>query len=164
MNHIGISEILGFSSDSGLEYTQLWEIIKIKCIIQFAWKKEKCTCTDSSGKTQDVEVWKYAITEVNIEDKPEGCIAQFAVCETVNLPFFKEKQWILHRDGYTDDILKSLNDLSQLKTIIENIELILKTGEFEPSPWIFSGHSGSKEHSNEEENTKANTMVMPNQM
>ena len=38
--------------------------------------------------SEDEELGEYAITRVNIGDKPAGCIAQFAMRETSNLPQF----------------------------------------------------------------------------
>lgn len=38
--------------------------------------------------SEEEELGEYAITRVNIGDKPGGCIAQVAMCETANLPSF----------------------------------------------------------------------------
>ena len=113
------------------------------------------------------ELQEFAITRVNIGDKPAGCIAQLAMQETANLPSFthlKEERRVLQQDSYVDDILTSHNDLSLLKTITANVEMILNAGGFELKPWVFSGQSGIKEKNKEQNQTKAETMVLPNQM
>ncbi len=87
--------------------------------------------------SEDVELGEYAITRVNIGDKPAGCIAQLAMRETANLPSFahlEEERRVLQHDSYVDDILTSHNDLRQLQSIVANIELILKAGGFYLKP------------------------------
>ncbi len=57
--------------------------------------------------SEDEELGEYAITRVNIGDKPAGCIAQLAMHETANLPSFahlKEERRALQHDSYVDDI------------------------------------------------------------
>lgn len=83
--------------------------------------------------SKDEELGEYAITRVNIGDKPAGCIAQRAMRKTANLPPFthlKEERQVLQHDSYVDDILTSHNNLDQLKTITANVERILKAGGF----------------------------------
>lgn len=87
--------------------------------------------------------------------------------ETANLPPFtnlKEERQVLQQDSYVDDILASHNDLEWLRTITTNVERILRAGGFELKPWIFSGQSGRKECSSNQERIKPKTMVLPNQM
>lgn len=60
--------------------------------------------------SENDELGEYAITRVNIGYKLAGCIAQLAMCETVNLsPFIhlEEKRWVLQHNSYVDDILIS---------------------------------------------------------
>lgn len=115
----------------------------------------------------DEELEEYAVTRVNIGDKPAGCIAQLAMRETANLPSFahlEEERRVLHQDSYVDDILTSHNDFQQLKSITANVELILKAGGFLLKPWVFSGQSGRGECEKEPSETKEKIMVLPNQM
>lgn len=68
--------------------------------------------------TQDEEISEYAITRVNIGDRPAGCIAQLAMRETSRLPMFthlEEERRVLEEDCYVDDILTSHNDQKRLK-------------------------------------------------
>lgn len=94
--------------------------------------------------TEDAEIEDFAITKVNIGDKPAGCIAQVAMRETANLPpfsHFKEEKRVLEEDAYVDNILTSDNNLDHLKLLTSNIEQILKAGGF-----------------------KSKTMILPNQL
>jgi len=90
---------------------------------------------------EDEELEEYAVTRVNIGDKPAGCIAQLAMRETANFPSFahlEAERRVLHQDSYVDDILTSHNDLHQLRSIVTNVEQILKAGGFLLKPWVFS--------------------------
>ncbi|XP_049321149.1 uncharacterized protein LOC111193301 [Astyanax mexicanus] len=64
---------------------------------------------------------EYAITRVNIGDRPAGCIAQLAMRETARLPEFtdlKEARRVLEEDSYVDDILTSHNSKDILDKIV----------------------------------------------
>lgn len=116
--------------------------------------------------TEEEELGEYAITRVNIGDKPAGCIAQLAMRETANLPTFthlKDKRQVLQQDSYVDDILTSHNNLDHLKTITANVERILEAGGFKLKPWVFSGQSGRRKCCDKLENT-TKTMILPNKM
>lgn len=94
--------------------------------------------------SEEEELGEYAVTRVNIGDKPAGCNAQLAMRETANLPQFshlKEKCRVLWEVSYVDDILTSHDNLDQLKVITKNVEQILKVGGFELKPWVSSGQS-----------------------
>ncbi|KAL3973670.1 mitochondrial-processing peptidase subunit beta [Sarotherodon galilaeus] len=117
--------------------------------------------------SEDDELEEYAITRVNIGDKPAGCIAQLAMRETASLSSFshlKEERQVLQQDSYVDDILTSHNDMNQLEVITENIGRILKAGGFELKPWVLSGQSGRRKRDNKGEKTRMKTIVLPNQM
>ncbi|XP_054911875.1 uncharacterized protein LOC129376308 isoform X3 [Poeciliopsis prolifica] len=117
--------------------------------------------------SEDEKVGDYAITRVNIGDKPAGCIAQLAMRETASLPSFihlVEERQVLQNNSYVDDILVSHNDPDRLKQITENVERILKAGGFKLKPWVFSGQSGRKNCSNKQDEEKVKTMILPNQM
>ncbi len=48
---------------------------------------------------------EYAVTRVNIGDRPAGCIAQLAMRETAGLAAFahlKEEQRVLEEDSYVE--------------------------------------------------------------
>ena len=115
--------------------------------------------------TEDAEIEDFAITRVNIGDKPAGCIAQVAMRETANLPSFsdfKEEKHVLEEDAYVDDLLTSHNDLDHLKCLTSNIEQILKAGGFLMKPWVYSDQSGRKGQRGEKIESK--TMILPNQL
>lgn len=136
-------------------YNSVWLEDREMHLHRFLWR-------DSNAE----ELGEYAITRVNIGDKPAGCIAQLAMRETSNLPpfaHFEEERRVLQQDSYVDDLLTSHNDLEHLKTITVNVESILKAGGFELKPWVFSGQSGRKK-SDGEERAKTGIMVLPNQM
>ena len=114
----------------------------------------------------------YAITRVNIGDRPAGCIAQLAMRETAKLPQFstlEEERRVLEEDSYVDDILTSHNDPEELEKITRGVEEILKAGGFALKPWVRSGQGGRSDDDvntseKEEPGTKPLTMVLPNQM
>ena len=101
----------------------------------------------------DEEMGQYAITRVNIGDRPAGCIAQVAMRETARLAIFahiEEERRVLEKDSYVDDILRA--------------------GGFLVKPWVRSGHSGRPEAaakvltSRVEGMEKKKTSILPNQM
>ncbi|KAI7800929.1 gag-pol fusion polyprotein, partial [Triplophysa rosa] len=116
------------------------------------------------------ELGEYAITRVNIGDKPDvmqGVIAQFAMHETANLASFVhlvEERRVLQQDSYVDNILTSHNDLQKLKAIMTNVELILKEGGFLLKPWVLSGQSGRNISEDKPVRIEEKIMVLPNQM
>ena len=115
--------------------------------------------------SEEDQIEDYAITRVNIGDKPAGCIAQLAMRETVNLPQFshlREEKRVLHQDAYVDDILTSHDNLDQLKHITSNVEKVLNAGGFYMKPWVFSNQSGRRVPKCEEAEPK--TIVLPNQL
>lgn len=97
--------------------------------------------------SEDEEIEEYAITRVNIGDRPAGCIAQLAMRETAKLPMFtrlKEERRVLEEDSYVDDILTSHNDLEKLDETTKGVEEILKAGGFFLKPWVRSGQRDRK--------------------
>ncbi|XP_054611256.1 uncharacterized protein LOC129169152 [Dunckerocampus dactyliophorus] len=116
--------------------------------------------------SEEEDVQEYAITRVNIGDKPAGCIAQVAMRETANLPMFRHlegERRVLEQDAYVDDILTSHDDLCQLKQITTNVERILKAGGFYMKPWVYSGQSGRSESRHLKKEAPP-VMVLPNQL
>lgn len=113
------------------------------------------------------ELGEYAVTRVNIGDKPAGCIAQLAMRETGNLPQFshlEEERRVLQEDSYVDDLLTSHDNLDQLKVITENVEQILKAGGFKLKPWVFSGQSRRESVGKQEQVDTPKTVILPNQL
>ena len=120
--------------------------------------------------TQDEEISEYAITRVNIGDRPAGCIAQLAMRETSRLPVFthlKEERRVLEEDCYVVDILTSHNDQKSLEECTNRVEEILKAGGFFLKPWVHSGQSGRQVQENHNQVTSAGedrVLILPNQM
>lgn len=117
--------------------------------------------------SEEEELGEYAVTRVNIGDKPAGCIAQLAMRETANLPQFshlEEERRVLEEDSYVDDILTSHNNLDQLKVITENVEQILEAGGFKLKPWVFSGESRRESVGKQEQEATPKTVILPNQL
>lgn len=97
--------------------------------------------------SQDEEIGEYAITRVNIGDRPAGCIAQLAMREIAKLPMFAhnvEERRVLEEDCDVDDTLSSHNDQNELDKITEEVEKILRAGGFFLKPWVCSGQSGRR--------------------
>ena len=117
----------------------------------------------------DDDIGEYAITRVNIGDKPAGCIAQVAMRLTARLPKFAHLQnvrRVLEEDSYVDDLLTSHNDLQELDKITAGVEEVLRAGAFFLRPWIRSGQSGrpgtgTRALAKEEKNP---ILILPNQM
>ncbi|XP_054861306.1 uncharacterized protein LOC129347620 [Amphiprion ocellaris] len=116
----------------------------------------------------DEEISEYAITRVNIGDRPAGCIAQVAMRETASLPNFvhlEVERRVIEEDSYVDDLLTSHNDLNKLNKITANVEEILKAGGFFLKPWVRSGQSGRQGIETEALTKKQDrTFILPNQM
>ncbi|KAK7933354.1 hypothetical protein WMY93_004250 [Mugilogobius chulae] len=137
-------------------YNSIWLEDREMHLHRFLWR-------DSEAE----EVAEYAITRVNIGDKPAGCIAQVAMRETAGLPEFahlREERRVLEEDTYVDDILTSHDDWSQLQRITANVELILKTGGFQLKPWVYSGQSGRGDSKDQDRTVGSTTFVLPNQL
>ncbi|XP_078789161.1 uncharacterized protein LOC144984490 [Oryzias latipes] len=120
--------------------------------------------------TFEEEIKEFAITRVNIGDRPAGCIAQLAMRETANLPIFaqlEEEPRVIEEDSYVDDILTSHNSLKRLDKITEGVEKILQSGGFSLKPWVRSQQSG-RETTGKKPDTKQGeaipTIILLNQM
>lgn len=114
------------------------------------------------------EIGEYAITRVNIGDRPAGCIAQFAMRETASLPSFvhlEDERRVIEEDSYVDDLLTSHDDLKRLNEITERVEEILKAGGFFLKPWVRSGQSGRQGMETAAlQRRQGKTIILPNQM
>ncbi|RXN14859.1 gag-pol fusion poly [Labeo rohita] len=124
--------------------------------------------TASQHDSEEEELGEYAITRVNIGDKPASCIAQLAMPESANLPqfvHFREEHRVLYEDSYVDEILTSHNSLDHLKIITVNVEQILKAGGFELKTLVFSGQCRRNESAGkQEEEVTPKAVVLPNQL
>ncbi|XP_070403557.1 uncharacterized protein [Nothobranchius furzeri] len=137
-------------------YNSVWLEDREMHLHRFLWRE-----------SEEETLGEYAVTRVNMGDKPAGCIAQVAMRETAKLPAFahlKEEQEVIQHDSYVDDILTSHKSLDQLKVITTNVKLILKAGGFELKPWIFSGQNGRTDHKENKEKSETNALILPNQM
>lgn len=135
-------------------YNSVWLVDRKMHLHRFLWRN-----------SEDEESGIYAITRVNIRDKPVGCIAQLAMRETANLPSFvhlKEERKVIQQNSYLDDILMSHNDSIQLKAIVANVELILKAGGFLLKPWVFLGVRNQSE--SKTVGVKERILVLPNKL
>ncbi|XP_061896161.1 uncharacterized protein LOC133645296 [Entelurus aequoreus] len=114
------------------------------------------------------EISEYAVTRVNMGDKPAGCIAQLAMRETASLPNFthlQDERRVIEEDSYVDDLLTSHNDLNRLDQITAGVEEVLKAGGFFLKPWVRSGQSGRKEtEADVLKPEQGNTLILPNQI
>ncbi|XP_023808028.1 uncharacterized protein LOC111946916 [Oryzias latipes] len=142
-------------------YNSVWLEDKEMHLHRFLWRD-----------SEERELQEYAITRVNMGDKPAGCIAQLAMRETANLPAFtqfEEERNVIQRNSYVDDIFVSHNNPERLKAITDKVEQILKSGGFELKPWVFSGQGGKsqggrQEESHEMEKPNKKPIILPNQI
>lgn len=116
--------------------------------------------------TEEGEIEEYAITRVNIGDRPAACFAQLAMRETAKLSMFahlEEERKILEEDS--DDVLTSHNDLKRLDKNTKRVAEILKAGGFFLKPWVRSGQSGRQECvPGKPEPSSHRVLILPNQM
>ncbi|XP_038128813.1 uncharacterized protein LOC119775032 [Cyprinodon tularosa] len=134
-------------------YNSVWLEDLERHLHRFLWR-------DSSEE----EIGEFAITRVNIGDRPAGCIAQVAMRETAKLPMFdscKEERRILEEDCYVDDILTSDNDPELLHKHTKKVEEILQAGGFFLKPWVLSGQSGRQKMSLP---SREKILTLPNQL
>lgn len=114
-------------------YNSVWLKEREMHLHRFLWR-------DKPGEVMK----EYAITRVNIGDRPAGCIAQLAMRETGRLSIFhhlEEEHRVVEEESYVDDILSSHNSLEQLKKITQGVEDILKAGGFFLKSWVWLGQS-----------------------
>lgn len=152
--------VFGVLGDIRKMYNSVWLEEREMHLHRFLWRD-----------TPEEEIEEYAITRVNIGDRPAGCIAQLAMRETAGLAAFahlKEERRVLEEDSYVDDILTSQNDRKRLVEIVKGIEEILEAGGFSLKEWVWSGQSGrsGSEKTNQEFSSliPETTVVLPNQL
>lgn len=115
------------------------------------------------------EMREYAITRVNMGDRPAGCIAQLAMRETARLSHFahwQEERRVVEEDSYVDDILTSHNSLEGLDKITQGVKEIVAAGGFFLKLWILSGQSGRQKiavKALKGKGPEGKTIILPNQ-
>lgn len=93
----------------------------------------------------------YAVVQMNVGDKPAGCIARRHLAE---------ERRVIEESTYMDDIPVSHNDSRRLDKILEGVEVIWKSGGFHLKPWVWSGKSGRPTAVE----SKPVTIILPNQL
>ncbi|XP_039513360.1 uncharacterized protein LOC120468822 [Pimephales promelas] len=150
----GVYAVLG---DIRKMYNSVWLEEKEMHLHRFLWRDD-----------QSEEIGEYAITRVNIGDRPAGCIAQLAMRETAKLTKFShlhEERKVIEEDSYVDDILTSHNDRKQLDKITEGVEEILRAGGFFLKHWIRSEESWKPGDGESVEATEEDRILkLPNQL
>ncbi len=151
---IGVYAVLG---DIRKMYNSVWLEDREMHLHRFLWRD-----------SQSEEIGEYAVTRVNIGDRPAGCIAQLAMRETAKLTKFShlhEERRVIEADSYVDDILSSHNDQEELDKITEGVEEILRAGGFSLKHWV---RSNQKWEPTDGESVKSATedrvLELPNQL
>ncbi|XP_048035062.1 uncharacterized protein LOC125260633 [Megalobrama amblycephala] len=148
--------VFGALGDIKKMYNSVWLEEQEMHLHRFLWRD-----------TPEGEIEEYAITRVNIGDRPAGCIAQLAMRETAGLAAFahlREERRVLEEDSYVDDILTSHNDQRKLVEIVKGIEEILKAGGFSLKAWVWSGQSGRSGSERVNKAFPEKTIILPNQL
>lgn len=89
----GVHAVLG---DIKKMYNSVWLEEREMHLHRFLWRD-----------SPDEKISEYAITRVNIGDRPAGCIAQLAMRLTARLPIFahpEDERRVLEEDSYVDDL------------------------------------------------------------
>ena len=88
----------------------------------------------------------YAMTVVNMGDKPSATIAQTVLRKTaeINAKNFPTASQIIVQNSYMDDIPASVSNHVDAKKVMRDIEIILHDGGFKIKGWHISGDSQGK--------------------
>ena len=102
---------------------------------------------------QNVEPLTYAITTVNMGDRPSATIAQVALRETAEREAhnYPEEACIIKDNAYMDDILGSTTTPEEASRITENIDTILQNTGFSIKEWTYSYQTAAPSKSKNEE-------------
>ena len=95
----------------------------------------------------------YAMTAVNMGDRPSATIAQIALrktAEEVSKEYPDESDVILN-NSYMDDISGSIDTEETALRYMKNIEQILNNKGFKIKEWIYNGKGGNKKSSDQEQ-------------
>ena len=103
----------------------------------FVWRD---FCTDLKPKT-------YAITAVNMGDKPAAAITQTALRKTAEeaIDKYPQASKIILNNSYMDDIPGSVKSQADANEIMEQITTILADKSFNIKKWRATGTSNTKE-------------------
>ena len=87
----------------------------------------------------------YAITVVNMGDRPSAAIAQTALKKTAELATeeFPEASSLIIDNSYMDDLLGNANSEEKAKVIMKQTESILAEKGFKIKEWILSGQKAN---------------------
>ncbi len=151
---IGVYAVLG---DIRKMYNSVWLEDREMHLHRFLWR-------DSPNE----EIGEYAVTRVNIGDRPAGCIARLAMRETAKLTKFSnlhEECRVIEADSYVDDILTSHNDQEKLDKITEGVEEILRARGFSLKHWVRSEQSWKPTDGESVKSAAENRILkLPNQL
>ena len=89
---------------------------------------------------ENVEPRVYAITTVNMGDRPSATIAQAVLRKTAEKEAerYPIETSIIRDNSYMDDIMGSVDTIEEATAIIKNIDMILKNAGFNIKEWILS--------------------------
>ena len=92
----------------------------------------------------------YAITKVNMGDRPSSCIAQISLRKSAeeSQQKFPEAAEIILKNAYMDDIPGSVNSEEDVKLRMKEIEIVLQSKGFKMKEWIYNGKQQDKDKSN----------------
>ena len=97
----------------------------------FLWRNLNC----------QAEPTTYAITAVNMGDKPSATIAQVALRKAAErmTPCLKEAAAVIVEDTYMDDITASTASPAESEKLMNDIDEIMKENGFRVKEWVSSG-------------------------
>ena len=134
---------VGFMGDVKKMYHSIDIPIEDQMTHLFLWRD--CN-TDAKPNT-------YAITAVNMGDRPSATIAQIALRKTADsaADTFPESSHIIKRNAYMDDIPGSVNDREEAKIRMQEIDKILGDKGFIIKEWIFNDTESDQPEDQERE-------------
>ena len=134
---------VAFIGDIAKMYHSIDITLKDQMTHLFLWRNMK---TEEEPKT-------YAITVVNMGDKPSATIAQVALKKTAqeSQDDFPEASSIILDNSYMDDISSSVESEEVAFRCMTEIEDILMKKGFKIKEWFFNGRSGSKVSTDQEQ-------------
>ena len=93
------------------------------------------------GMNTGIKPKTYAMTRVNMGDRPSSAIAQVALRNTAigALDEFPLESTLIQRNSYMDDIPASLDTNKQAQSVMRNIGNLLEKKGFKIKEWIWSG-------------------------
>ena len=97
------------------------------------------------GMNTGIKPKTYAMTRVNMGDRPSSAIAQVALRNTAigALDEFPLESTLIQRNSYMDDIPASLDTDKQAQSVMRNIGHLLNKKGFKIKEWIWSGSKGN---------------------